>query len=166
MQLYVHCTYLSLESVPLTLSFHRSLSTVVCTCACEQVIFHPNSFALDCLWACARLYCTHTCILMKSCLVKISMIWATFEAVFFMFSRAKKCRIFIKNIVVSTLLSADVGLWRTCAYYRTSTRAMCVRKCVRKGFVNCACVVGACGHIFDLRCAIALSWLIWGQTNV
>jgi hypothetical protein len=29
-----------------------------------------------------------------------------------------------------------------------------VRKCVRKESVNCACVVGACGHIFDLRCAI------------
>ena len=51
---------------------------------------------------------------------------------------------------------ADVGLWRTCAYYRTSARAMCVRK----GFVNCACVVGACRHIFDLRCAIALFILV------
>ena len=71
--LYVHCTYLSLESVPLTLSFHRSLSTVVCTCACEQVIFHPNSFALDCLWACARLYWTHTCILTNFCPKEISM---------------------------------------------------------------------------------------------
>ena len=29
---------------------------------------------------------------------------------------------------------ADVGLRRTCAYYRTSARAMCVRKCVREGF--------------------------------
>ena len=28
----------------------------------------------------------------------------------------------------------DVGLRRTCAYYRTSARAICVRKCVRKGF--------------------------------
>ena len=54
------------------------------------------------------------------------------------------------------LLWSDVGLRRTCAYYRTSARAMCVRKCVRKGFVNCACVVGACGPIFDLRRAIAL----------
>ena len=25
---------------------------------------------------------------------------------------------------------------------------------------NCACVVGACGHIFDLRCAIALFALV------
>ena len=31
---------------------------------------------------------------------------------------------------------------------------------MRKGFVNCACVVGACGHIFDLRCAIALFILV------
>ena len=37
---------------------------------------------------------------------------------------------------------------------------MCVRKCVRRGFVNCACVVGGCGHIFDLRCAIALFILV------
>ena len=57
-------------------------------------------------------------------------------------------------------LISRVGLRRTCAYYRTSARAMCVRKCVRKGFVNCACVVGACGHIFDLRCAIALFILV------
>ena len=67
----------------------------------------------------------------------------------------------------SNALLSDVGLRRTCAYYRTSARAMCVRKCVRKGFVNCVCVVGACGHIFDLRCAIALlSWLIGRQTNM
>ena len=33
---------------------------------------------------------------------------------------------------------------------------MCVRKCVRKGFVNCACVVGACGHILTCDGAIAL----------
>ena len=25
---------------------------------------------------------------------------------------------------------------------------------------NCVCVVGACGHIFDLRCAIALFALV------
>ena len=31
---------------------------------------------------------------------------------------------------------------------------------MQKGFVNCACVVGACGHIFDLRCAIALFILV------
>ena len=49
---------------------------------------------------------------------------------------------------------------RTCAKNRTAARAMCVRKCVQKGFVNCACVVGACGHIFDLRCAIALFILV------
>ena len=60
---------------------------------------------------------------------------------------------------------------------------MCVRKCVRKRFWKCACVVGACGLICELRCAIALftlpgwyggrwtpyygifPWLIWGQAN-
>ena len=66
-----------------------------------------------------------------------------------------------KSLSVGSVHStSDVGLRRTCAYYRTSARAMCVRKCVRKGFVNCACVVGACGHIFDLRCAIAALFIL------
>jgi hypothetical protein len=30
----------------------------------------------------------------------------------------------------------DVGLRRTCAYYRTSAHAMCMRKCVWKRFGN------------------------------
>ena len=50
----------------------------------------------------------------------------------------------------------DVGLRRTCAENRTSARAMCVRKCVRKGFWNCACDVCACGWFLGVRCAIAL----------
>jgi hypothetical protein len=47
---------------------------------------------------------------------------------------------FHKVGIVQTLFSkqmdfrADVGLRRTCAYYRTSARAMCVRECVRKVF--------------------------------
>ena len=55
---------------------------------------------------------------------------------------------------------SDVGLRRTCAEDNTSARAMCVRKCVRKGFAKCACVVGAYGHIFDLQCAITLFILV------
>ena len=48
------------------------------------------------------------------------------------------------------ILEADVGLRRTGAYYRTSARAMCVRK----GFgecVRCRCVWA----ILDLQFAIA-----------
>ena len=51
-----------------------------------------------------------------------------------------------------SIFSTDVGLRRTCAYYRTSARAMCVRK----GFLNCECVVGAYGQIFEVRFVIAL----------
>ena len=51
-------------------------------------------------------------------------------------------------------LRTDVGLRRTCAYYRTSARAMCVRKCVRKGFWNCACDVCACSSF--LACDVRL----------
>ena len=40
---------------------------------------------------------------------------------------------------------------RTCAYYRTSARAMCVRKCVRKGSGTVRAEVRAYVHIFDLR---------------
>ena len=48
---------------------------------------------------------------------------------------------------------ADVGLRRTCAYYRTFARAMCVRKCVRKGFGTVRAEVRAHGHLTkcDLR---------------
>ena len=47
----------------------------------------------------------------------------------------------------------DVGLRRTCAYYRTSARAMCVRKCVRKGFETVRAEVSANGQLSmcDLR---------------
>ena len=47
------------------------------------------------------------------------------------------------TVLLSILLNelpSDVGLRRTCAYYRTFARAMCVRK----GFRNCACDVRAC----------------------
>ena len=49
--------------------------------------------------------------------------------------------------------NSDVGLRRTCAYYRTSARAMCVRKCVRKGFGTVRAKVRACGQFSscDLR---------------
>ena len=40
----------------------------------------------------------------------------------------------LKSIWNSLKSSSDVGLRCTCAYYRTSARAMCVRKCVRKRF--------------------------------
>ena len=33
---------------------------------------------------------------------------------------------------------------------------MCVLKCVRKGFWNCACDVGACGWFWGVRCLIPL----------
>ena len=48
---------------------------------------------------------------------------------------------------------ADVGLRRTCADYRTSARAMCVRKCVRKGFGTVRAKVRAYGQLSmcDLR---------------
>ena len=62
-------------------------------------------------------------------------------------------------------LNPDVGLRRTCAYYRTSARAMCVRKCVRKAILKCACEVRACGHFSgcDVRLHF-LPWLICWQT--
>ena len=78
--------------------------------------------------------------------------------------------------VPETRLKADVGLRRTSAYYCTSTRAMCVRKCVRKGFRTVHAEVRAYGEIFAVRFTIALftlndhlifnfsSWMIWGQT--
>ena len=53
-------------------------------------------------------------------------------------------------------IGSDVGLRRTCAYYRTSARAMCVRKCVRKGLGSVRAEVRAYGHIFEVRFAIAL----------
>ena len=57
------------------------------------------------------------------------------------------------TIVEFQHLSPDVGLRRTCAYYRTSARAMCVRKCVRKGFETVRAEVSAYGQLSkcDLR---------------
>ena len=60
------------------------------------------------------------------------------------------------NSDISAIIS-DVGLRRTCAYYRTSARAMCLRKCVRKGFGTVREEVRAYGHMyFELRFAMAL----------
>ena len=67
-----------------------------------------------------------------------------------------------ENFIV---LFSDVGLRRTCAYYRTSARAMCVRKCVRQGFWNCVCDVRACGSFLVVRCAIALLHTFWNKTT-
>ena len=61
----------------------------------------------------------------------------------------------IRNVPFPRKVS-DVGLRRTCAYYRTFARAMCVRKCVRKGFRKVCAEVRAYGVIFDVRFAIAL----------
>ena len=50
----------------------------------------------------------------------------------------------------------DVGLRRTCAYYRTSACAMCVRKCVRKGIWNYGCDVRVCGLFSGVQSAIPI----------
>ena len=61
-------------------------------------------------------------------------------------------------------LSPDVGLRRTCAYYCTSAYAMCMRKCVQKGFgtVRCRCV---CWHILSCDFAITLFHLFTSDFN-
>ena len=60
------------------------------------------------------------------------------------------------TVLLSILLNelpSDVGLRRTCAYYRTFAHAMCVRKCVRKGFetVRAMCVRVAHFWVCDVR---------------
>ena len=67
------------------------------------------------------------------------------------------CWIF-RILALMTIISRR--LVATHMYYGTSTRAMCVWKCVRKRFWKCACVVGACRLICELRCAIALFTLV------
>ena len=62
-------------------------------------------------------------------------------------------------------LHPDVGLRRTCAYYCTFARAMCVQKCVRKGFCNCVCDVRACSSFWGVQCAIALLLTFWYKTT-
>ena len=48
-------------------------------------------------------------------------------------------------------LDSDVGLRPTCAYYRTSARAMRVQKCVRKGSGTVRAKVRAYGQFFKVR---------------
>ena len=61
----------------------------------------------------------------------------------------------------SILLRSDVGLRRTCAHYRTSAHAMCVQKCMRKGFWNCVCDVHACGSFWACDVRSHFCTLFW-----
>ena len=70
------------------------------------------------------------------------------------------------QLLRKSLKKADVGLRRTCAYYRTFARAMCVRKCVRKGLETCVCDVRAC--VLFLACDVrshfcTLFWTKWQE---